>query len=181
MFTPTKEQEAVINHKSGHALVIAGPGSGKTTTLIQHLKALIASGEISKDDVWVMVFNRDISSSLRESIEKEFEELEKPSVSTIHGFALVHMLKYGSEFIKGQSIVEISLSGFGKDELIWKPISKRLKDVHGIVAGGKRLNVRTIENMWGEIRLAWLTGDPLSKDILKTIDYELKKYLQNTN
>lgn len=67
MFTPSPAQIAIIDHEQGHALVIAGPGSGKTTTLVAHVKKLILERGISSNDVWVMAFNKDIALKLGEA------------------------------------------------------------------------------------------------------------------
>lgn len=36
-FKPTAQQQAVINHEEGPLLVIAGPGAGKTFTLVERI------------------------------------------------------------------------------------------------------------------------------------------------
>ena len=64
----TDQQKKIIEHFNGHALIIAGPGSGKTTTLIEHVGELILSKNIPTDDIWVMAFNRDISSKLKDGL-----------------------------------------------------------------------------------------------------------------
>ncbi|MCK4233768.1 AAA family ATPase [candidate division WOR-3 bacterium] len=38
MVVPTKQQKRIIDHSDGHGIVIAGPGSGKTVTLVKHVK-----------------------------------------------------------------------------------------------------------------------------------------------
>ncbi|WP_376752065.1 UvrD-helicase domain-containing protein, partial [Mammaliicoccus sciuri] len=35
--TPTRQQQAVIAHAGGHAIVIAGPGAGKTATIVERV------------------------------------------------------------------------------------------------------------------------------------------------
>ena len=40
-FTPTSQQRAVIEHTEGPLLVIAGPGSGKTFTLVERVVYLV--------------------------------------------------------------------------------------------------------------------------------------------
>ena len=37
---PTDEQQAIIGHKDGHLLVLAGPGSGKTYTVVERVQKL---------------------------------------------------------------------------------------------------------------------------------------------
>lgn len=51
----TAAQTAVVEHRGGHARVIAGPGSGKSETLLQRVRALRAAGE---GPVIVVMFGR---------------------------------------------------------------------------------------------------------------------------
>ncbi len=46
--TPNSKQKEVINHKDGPLLVIAGPGSGKTYTIVERVKKLKAKKLILK-------------------------------------------------------------------------------------------------------------------------------------
>ena len=39
-----KEQKAAINHKDGPLIVVAGPGSGKTTVVVNRTAKLIEKG-----------------------------------------------------------------------------------------------------------------------------------------
>ncbi len=71
MFVPTPQQKKIIDHLDGHAFVVAGPGSGKTVTLIAHVKKLVMESIVSPDSMWVMAFNRDISAKLKDSIQRE--------------------------------------------------------------------------------------------------------------
>ena len=45
-FTPTEEQKAIIEHDpSKHARVLAGPGTGKSTTMIALLDHILEENE----------------------------------------------------------------------------------------------------------------------------------------
>ena len=48
MISPTKEQQDVIDHKDGPLLVIAGPGSGKTYTIVERVQKLVQQGKDAK-------------------------------------------------------------------------------------------------------------------------------------
>ncbi|MDF8495605.1 UvrD-helicase domain-containing protein [Escherichia coli] len=40
----TWEQKSIVSHDTGHALVKAVPGSGKTTTLVERVERLVKPG-----------------------------------------------------------------------------------------------------------------------------------------
>src|SRR5438309_1466808 len=51
-------QRRVVEHRSGPLLVLAGPGTGKTTTITEAVVARISSGEVRPDEVLVLTFSR---------------------------------------------------------------------------------------------------------------------------
>ena len=55
--TPTPQQAAIIAHRDGAALVIAGPGSGKTFTLCARCAALMRDG-VDPATIWLTTFTR---------------------------------------------------------------------------------------------------------------------------
>jgi len=60
----TDEQKAVIEHASGPLAVIAGPGSGKTTTIILRAINLLASRLARPQDLVITTFSREAARDL---------------------------------------------------------------------------------------------------------------------
>jgi len=177
MFTPTTQQQKIIDHFNGHALVVAGPGSGKTVTLIAHVKKLILKENIPPEDIWIMAFNRDISSKLREEIQYQLKE-KSPPTTTIHTFILSQIQKHGTELLDGFKIAE-SLGECGLKNLLWKPITKRLKEKHGIkkTSQGKRLDIRHIKGyLWSQLRDYWLTSQKPNDNLFDKFNLEAKRF-----
>lgn len=54
----SKEQSVAIMHTDGPMMVIAGPGSGKTTVITRRIKYLIESAGVSPADILVITFTR---------------------------------------------------------------------------------------------------------------------------
>lgn len=100
-----KEQRQAIRHKEGPLLVVAGPGSGKTTVIVNRTKELIQKG-VDPDSILVITFTRDAAKEM----ESRFFALmdgEKPNVTfgTIHSLALrilVHSFRYSYEDVLGE-------------------------------------------------------------------------------
>lgn len=176
MFNPTIEQQKIIDHINGHAIVVAGPGSGKTVTLIAHVKKLINDRKISPDDIWIMAFNRDISSKIREKIQNELNG-KIPQTTTIHTFILKQTLNHGTQLLDGFEIAD-GLGECGKENLLWKLIIKRLKEKHGIekTSDDKRLDIRHVKGyLWSELKDYWLTSKKSDDNLFDKFNFEIER------
>ena len=58
---PSEDQSEAIRFASGPCQIIAGPGSGKTFVLVEHITYLIESLHISPSSILVLTFFRDLS------------------------------------------------------------------------------------------------------------------------
>ena len=58
MKKPSKAQKKAINHLSGPAQIIAGPGSGKTFTIIQRILYLIQYYHVRPDKILVITYTK---------------------------------------------------------------------------------------------------------------------------
>jgi superfamily I DNA/RNA helicase/RecB family exonuclease len=84
-------QQAVVDHPGGPLLVLAGPGTGKTTTLVEAVVDRVARGA-SPDQVLVLTFSRKAADELRERIATRLgRTVAEPAAYTFHSwcFALV--------------------------------------------------------------------------------------------
>lgn len=176
MFTPTAQQQRIIDHFNGHALVVAGPGSGKTVALIAHVKKLILERNISPDNIWIMAFNRDISSKLRKQIQDDLKE-ESPQATTIHTFILSQTIRQGPQLLDGE--IAESLGNYGIKILLWKPIAMRLKEKHGIkeTSQGKRLTINHVKGyLWNQLRDYWLTSQKPNDNLFDKFNFEVERF-----
>jgi len=58
-------QQAVVDHRGGPLLVLAGPGTGKTTTLVEAVTRRIAEG-VPAEQILVLTFSRKAAVELRD-------------------------------------------------------------------------------------------------------------------
>jgi superfamily I DNA/RNA helicase/RecB family exonuclease len=85
-------QTRVVTHRDGPLLVLGGPGTGKTTVLVESVAARIAEGN-DPEGVLVLTFGRRAAMSLRRRIEArvsavtERRVIREPMVRTFHGYA----------------------------------------------------------------------------------------------
>ncbi|WP_443071982.1 UvrD-helicase domain-containing protein [Streptomyces sp. NBC_01477] len=76
-------QRAVVEHRDGPLLVLAGPGTGKTTTLIESVLARVRAGT-APDRVLVLTFSRRAAVDLRDRMAAR--GLGGLRASTFHSF-----------------------------------------------------------------------------------------------
>lgn len=88
-FIPNREQRDVIKFGKGNLLVEAGPGSGKTTVIVERIKRLIKK-EVDPETFLVITFTRKAAENLQIKLKKELdkETVSKMQISTIHSFCL---------------------------------------------------------------------------------------------
>ena len=89
-----EDQKEIASHFGCHALLIAGPGTGKTLTLTRRVLYLIEEQKISPNQILVLTFTRAATAELRnrvfDSLSHSFQEL--PRICTLHSFALRQIL-----------------------------------------------------------------------------------------
>ncbi len=65
------EQLACIQHDAHNHLVIAGAGTGKTTTIVGRVKYLLATGKARPEEICALVYNRENANEMRRKIQAE--------------------------------------------------------------------------------------------------------------
>jgi superfamily I DNA/RNA helicase/RecB family exonuclease len=75
----------VVDHTTGPLLVLAGPGTGKTTTLVESVAARIARGG-DPARVLVLTFSRKAAVELRDRMALRTGTARAPQATTFHSF-----------------------------------------------------------------------------------------------
>jgi superfamily I DNA/RNA helicase/RecB family exonuclease len=87
---PDPEQQRVVEHRAGPLLVLGGPGTGKTTTLVEAVAARVGEG-VPPDRILVLTFGRRPAARLRDRIESRIgadgRATAQPVVRTFHAYA----------------------------------------------------------------------------------------------
>ncbi|MDT0394296.1 ATP-dependent helicase [Streptomyces edwardsiae] len=78
-------QRSVVEHETGPLLVLAGPGTGKTTTLVESVAARIARGG-NPERVLVLTFSRRAAVELRDRMALRMGAARAPQATTFHSF-----------------------------------------------------------------------------------------------
>ncbi|WP_030860159.1 ATP-dependent helicase [Streptomyces sp. NRRL S-37] len=78
-------QRSVVEHTTGPLLVLAGPGTGKTTTLVESVAARIARGG-DPERILVLTFSRRAAVELRDRMALRIGTARAPQATTFHSF-----------------------------------------------------------------------------------------------
>lgn len=78
-------QQAVVDHPGGPLLVLAGPGTGKTTTLVEAVAARVTRGG-DPARILVLTFSRKAAVELRDRMAARLGAARGPQATTFHSF-----------------------------------------------------------------------------------------------
>ncbi|MGW8888786.1 ATP-dependent helicase [Streptomyces sp. NPDC055749] len=78
-------QRAVVDHRGGPLLVLAGPGTGKTTTLVEAVAAKVSTGT-DPARILVLTFSRKAAVELRDRMAARLGAARGPQATTFHSY-----------------------------------------------------------------------------------------------
>ncbi len=91
-FTPHQLEAVDVEREAADTCVVAGPGSGKTTVLVEYFRRLVAAGA-DPLRILAITFTEKAAANMRQKLAKAFEgdarlraRMERAWVATIHGF-----------------------------------------------------------------------------------------------
>ena len=81
-------QQRVVDHKGGPLLVLAGPGTGKTTTIVEAVADRIERRGADPERILVLTFSRKAAAELRDRITARLDRTtSEPLALTFHSYA----------------------------------------------------------------------------------------------
>lgn len=100
----SKEQKSAIHFKDGPALVLAGPGSGKTTVIVNRIISLIKEHSVSPSSILVITFTRAAAKSMRQRfLSLTGESYVSVTFGTFHA-VFFSMLRHAYNYSAGSII-----------------------------------------------------------------------------
>lgn len=85
----SEAQSKAIRHYTGPSLVLAGPGSGKTTVITHRTKNLIEEYGVNPANILVITFTKASAIEMQERFEKLMDGVRLPvSFGTFHAIFL---------------------------------------------------------------------------------------------
>ncbi|WP_339097156.1 ATP-dependent helicase [Deinococcus sp. VB343] len=159
-FTP--EQQQIVQHDAGHALVYAVAGSGKTTTLVGRIRHLIREKHVRPVRILATTFTRDARRSLELKLA-QYPECAGVEVLTLHALA-TRIVTRGQEM----GFTELVIGEDGFSQRLFAEARKRLleelsEDEREVAARLKQLAYKDFDVYLGiqkgNLRLPYIPGD----------------------
>lgn len=86
--TLDESQQAVVDHAGGPLLVLAGPGTGKTTTMVEAVVDLVERRGVDPAEILMLTFSRKAAEQLRDRVTARLGRTTGTDLaSTFHSFA----------------------------------------------------------------------------------------------
>jgi superfamily I DNA/RNA helicase/RecB family exonuclease len=93
--TLDEHQQRVVDHPGGPLLVLAGPGTGKTTTLVETIVDRIEHRRARPDEILALTFSRKAAEQLRDRVTARLGRTMSTTLSsTFHSFAYALIRRY---------------------------------------------------------------------------------------
>ncbi|MGA8255922.1 MAG: UvrD-helicase domain-containing protein, partial [Nocardioides sp.] len=94
--TLDEHQQRVVDHREGPLLVLAGPGTGKTTTLVEAIVDRIEhDADVIPENVLALTFSRKAAEQLRDRVTARLGRTMATTLSsTFHSFAYRLVRRY---------------------------------------------------------------------------------------
>jgi DNA helicase-2/ATP-dependent DNA helicase PcrA len=91
------EQRRIASHDGEIVRLVAGPGTGKTRVMTRRIAYLIEDAGVNPTAILALTFSRAAARELRERLEGLLDDADgdRPSVYTLHAFALRQLLRAG--------------------------------------------------------------------------------------
>jgi len=98
-FSPTSEQQKIVDYPLLPLRVTAGAGTGKTTTMALRLAALVRNQDIAPEQALGITFTNKAAAELADRLRTHLPELagtgREVEVNTYHGFAHSLLIEFG--------------------------------------------------------------------------------------
>ncbi len=98
-FVPSAEQQRIIDHPAEPLRVVAGAGTGKTTTIVHRLRAAVDAGLAPEQAIGITFTNKaaeELADGLRLALPLHTVEGREVEVTTYHGFAHGVLQEFGA-------------------------------------------------------------------------------------
>ncbi|HET6482562.1 MAG TPA: UvrD-helicase domain-containing protein, partial [Actinoplanes sp.] len=187
-------QTYVASHVDGPLLVVGGPGTGKTSTLVESVAARIAEG-VDPERILVLTFGRRGAAALRDRIEARIAGdpgriVHEPLVRTFHAYAFGLLRRAAAErgepsprLLTGpeqdliiRELLEVSGATDEPDPIGWPVALRAALPTRAFAQQLRDLMQRAAERGVGPVELARL-GERLGRDDWPAAARFLREYV----
>ncbi len=175
------EQRKAVEHFTGPALVLAGPGTGKTRVLTYRIVNLIKNKNVSPENILAITFTNQAAKEMRERLEKmlDREFVSQMTITTFHALGYRILREAFQESEKDFSIIDendqkVILSkhlGVAK-----KDLKKALAEITKLKQNPLKLEDFSASSRFGKLHQDSGRNDVIVSDIFKKYNQFLKEH-----
>lgn len=176
-----KQQKQASQPHDGISLVLAGPGTGKTKTLVEKVKNLLLTGKYKANEVLVLTFSKKAAQEMKDRIMSSIKNKhEKLLCTTFHSFCYKFLLTNKVIFLQetGYKKFPQVIESEKKDSVMYKIIHQYMEDFLG-------LSVKTIIELISNKQLFQKHRKQLKKmkidKLLEKVKADYNKYKTENN
>jgi DNA helicase-2/ATP-dependent DNA helicase PcrA len=177
------EQLAAVNHFNGPALVIAGPGTGKTRVLTYRILHLVKEKNIDPETILAVTFTNKAAAEIEERLEQLLEKGTRPRVTTFHslGYTILREKDVGKRLASSNSGATPLTPG-NNSEI--PPIILDSEDKKRLIQyrlGVEKRQVNKISDAITEIKQQLKTADEIEDETTAAIFRRYQSHLKELN
>lgn len=172
--TMNEAQKHAVEHQTGPCLVLAGPGSGKTTVITNRINFLIKHG-VNPSNILVITFTKAAANEMKERFQRINGKNQLVSFGTFHA-VFFQILKYAYHY-KAENIVREDDRRFFFKECIRKlqlEIEDETDFIQGIIS-----EISRVKN--DRLSLEHYYSTNCSEDVFRKIFREYANFLNRKN
>ena len=104
-----KYQMKAVESEDRNALIVAAPGSGKTTVIINKVNHLVSNKKIQNGKIIIITFTKAAAQNMKKRYEDAFNRDTSPFFGTFHGLFYKMLLRTGKniEIVEGSIVHKI--------------------------------------------------------------------------
>lgn len=141
--TLDKYQQEAVYTKYKNALIVAAPGSGKTTVIINRVNHLIEVRKVKVGNIIVITFTRAAAENMKNRYKNTFNKDIAPFFGTFHGLFYKILLREGYEIniINDNKCSNIVKGVLGKyfDDVNEDKVKEVVNNISGFKTSGKNI------------------------------------------
>ena len=186
--TPNGQQLKCINNFDGPIMVLAGPGTGKTFTLIERIKKML-SEKIPPESILCLTYSDAAATEMKIRLVKEVgTDASAVSIHTYHAFCneVIKSNPYDFELMEGLSLVD----DMAKQDIMSETVKEYKPEIYVTQWGNAEYFVSEHINNVAEIKKSQITKEeyfhnlethPLWQGKMDELEAELKERTQKGN
>jgi len=170
------EQIAASEPGSGITLVIAGAGTGKTSTMITKIKNVVNSKIVKPEEIAILTFSKKAAGEINERLSEEFNDTFKSGFTgTFHSFSLKLLKENSGLYLHHRSLNSFPsvINREDKAIIMQKLIMNQSEKFLGLPADVV-INLSENLNLMNEKTILKLKSGPLFNEI-----YNIKESYEN--